>query len=308
MGYVFDFEDARTYSRWASEQRNQWAAAMEGELMLSLLKPSRGESILNIGCGTGASTLPLLQVGLNVTGIDPSPYMLDICQASLKNRVDFYRGFAEDLPFDDNSFDHAFFFISLEFVDDPAKALEEACRVAKDRVFIGFLNRYAIKGMQRRIKCFFTDTIYNQARFFSVWQLKKLVRRTAGPVPVSWRTLCQLPGSSFKTMQHFEKWHLVQRCPFGAFGGMVVTLMPRFRTRPLVLRHPVKKNRPLVAGSAHIISIPLHRREPENEQVRRFSGYRCSEKKRVTPYASLSIPASGRQQSALHFVQPSLCD
>jgi hypothetical protein len=29
----------------------------------------------------------------------------------------------------------------------------------------------------------------------------------------------------------------VQRCPFGTFAGMVITLVPRFRTRPLALRY-----------------------------------------------------------------------
>jgi ubiquinone/menaquinone biosynthesis C-methylase UbiE len=264
MGYVFDFEDARTYSRWASAQRNESAAAMERDLMAGLLKPCRGESVLNIGCGTGASSLLLLQMGLNVTGIDPSPYMLDICRATLQNRIDYHRGFAEDLPFDDNSFNYAFFFISLEFVEDPVKAIEEACRVAKDKVFIGFLNRFAVKGVQRRLKGYFTDTIYNQARFFSVWELKKLMHRVVGPIPVSWRTVCQLPGSSFQMIQNIETMRFVQRCPFGAFGGLVATLTPRFRTRPLVLRHQPKKNQVLAVGSAHVNALQIGRCKHED--------------------------------------------
>jgi ubiquinone/menaquinone biosynthesis C-methylase UbiE len=42
------------------------------------------------------------------------------------------------LPFDDNSFNHACLFTSLEFVDDPKKALAEAFRVAKDGCLSGF--------------------------------------------------------------------------------------------------------------------------------------------------------------------------
>ncbi len=238
MGYVFDFQDACAYAKWISEHRNPWAAALECELMLDLLKPNHGESVLNIGCGTGASTLPLLAAGLNVTGIDPSPYMLDIAGRTLGQRVDLYRGFAEELPFDDNSFNHATFFTSLEFVENPAKAIAEACRVAKDRVFIGFINRYAIKGLQLRVKGLFSPTIYSHARFFSVWELKGLVRLTAGPYPVSWRTVCQLPNARTRVMRNIERSHLTQRCPFGTFGGMVLSLVPIFRTRPLALRYP----------------------------------------------------------------------
>ena len=92
MGYVFDFQDARAYAQWAALGYNQDAAALEHQLMLNLLSPSPGESVLDIGCGAGFSAKPLLEMGLNVTGLDPSPYMLDLCLKTLKERVDLYRG------------------------------------------------------------------------------------------------------------------------------------------------------------------------------------------------------------------------
>lgn len=249
MGYVFDFQDARAYAQWASQQCNQWATTVEQQLMLKLLKPAAGESVLHIGCGTGLSTLPLLKVGLNVTGLDPSPYMLDLSHATLGHRVDLYRGFAEELPFDDNSFNHAFFFITLEFVDDAAQAIAEACRVAKDKVFIGFLNRYTLKGIQRRLEGLFATTIYNRARFFGIWEIKRLIRQTVGPVPIEWRTVGQLPHASTKMLKAIEQSDLVQRGPFGAFAGMVATLVPRFRTRPLAIRYKAKESGPVFSGS-----------------------------------------------------------
>jgi SAM-dependent methyltransferase len=214
---------------------------LESRLMINLLKPSPGESVLDIGCGTGISIKPLLESGLDATGIDPSPYMLDIATENLGQKVDLYRGFAEDLPFDDNSFNHASFFTALEFVDDPSKAIEEACRVAKDKLFIGFLNSYALKGIQRRLQGIFTPTIFNKARFFSVWELKAMARNMAGPVPIEWRTVLQLTNAKGRLTQAFEQSDFVQRCPFGAFAGLVVTLVPRFRTRPLTMRYQSKK-------------------------------------------------------------------
>jgi SAM-dependent methyltransferase len=241
MGYVFNFHDSRSYAQSLLRQPNRCAIALESQLMLNLLQPKAGDSVLDIGCGTGVNVAPLLEAGINVAGIDPSPYMLDLAIQNLGPRVDFYRGFAEDLPFDDNSFNHACFFTSLEFVDDPAKAVEEACRVAKDRIFVGFLNRFALKGFQRRLKGVFADTIFNKARFFSVWELKALLRDTAGPVPVHWRTVLQLTNAQGKLTQAFEQSDIVQRCPFGAFAGLVATLVPRFRTRPLAIRYQAKK-------------------------------------------------------------------
>ena len=177
MGRIFDFQDAIAYEHWLKNPQNKFIYKLEIQLMRDLLKPMRRESILDIGCGTGACIQALVGMDLQVTGLDPSSYMLDIAIKKLGNRVDLYRGYAEDLPFDDNSFTYACLFTTLEFVADPRKALEEACRVAKDRVFIGVLNRYAIKGIQRRVKGMFSSTIHNHAQFFSVWEIKTILRQ-----------------------------------------------------------------------------------------------------------------------------------
>jgi SAM-dependent methyltransferase len=248
MGYVFDFHDAKSYARWFNDPRNSSEAELECKLMLDMLCPVRDDSVLEIGCGTGASLIPLLDRGLNATGIDPSPYMLDIALQNLGHRVDLYRGYAENLPFDDNSFNHACFMTALEFVDDPQKAIAEACRVAKDRVFIGVLNRYAIKSIQRRLAGIFNATIYNHAKFFGVWELKRIVRTVVGPVPLTWRTVNQFPASCSGFTHNLEHSSIVQRCPFGAFAGMVVTLIPRFRTRPLAMRYQRKRTTGAVTG------------------------------------------------------------
>ncbi|MGD8520013.1 MAG: class I SAM-dependent methyltransferase [Desulfobacterales bacterium] len=240
MGHVFDFHEALAYEQWLQQPLNRSVFELETQLMRDLLKPMRGESILDIGCGTGACLQAFLDIGLQVTGLDPSTYMLDVAIRNLGNRVELYRGYAEDLPFDDNSFTYACLFTTLEFVDDPQKTLEEACRVAKDRVFIGVLNRYAIKGIQRRVKGMFSSTIYNHAQFFSVWELKGIIREILGPVPVSWRTVCQLPSPGGKFSHGLEQNRIIQRCPFGAFAGMVVSLIPRFKTRPLAMRYRTK--------------------------------------------------------------------
>jgi len=241
MGHVFDFNDAKDYKRWLSGPNRYFAAELENHLMIDMLNPLPGETLLDIGCGTGASLKPFLDLGLQVTGIDPSPYMLDIAIGQIKDRVDFYREFAEDLPFGDNSFNYAILVTTLEFVDNPLKAIEEACRVAKDRVFLGVLNRYALKSIQRRVKGIFSPTIFNKARFFSVWEIKQMFGTHLGKTPMAWRTVCQLPATSNGLLSRLERSRLIQRCPFGTFAGVVVSLVPRFRTRPLTLRYQTGK-------------------------------------------------------------------
>ncbi len=249
MGYVFDQQDSAAFEKERQERGHARIARLEGELMCDMLRPLPGESVLDIGCGIGTSLLTLLDKGLEVTGLDPSPYMLDVAYKRVSHRVDLYRGFAEDLPFGDNSFNHVVFFASLEFVDDPQVALKEACRVAKDKIFIGVMNRYAIKGIERRVKGVFSRTIYNRARFFSVWELKAQIRHIMGDVPVQWKTICHLPFDEGGVLQKMESVGLMKRFPFGAFAGVSALLVPRFRTRPLALKYTPPKRANALVGS-----------------------------------------------------------
>ena len=78
MGYVFEFKEARVFENLINEPRYRSEADRETNLMLSMLGPVRAESVLEIGCGTGDRLTPLVELGVDVTGLDPSPYMLDI--------------------------------------------------------------------------------------------------------------------------------------------------------------------------------------------------------------------------------------
>ena len=236
MGYVFDFNDAVAYDQWLNKDGNQGIIDLENRLMMGMLLRGCGEPVPDIGCGAGASLKPFLGKGIQLTGVDPSPYMLDIAKKKVGHRVDLYRAYAEDLPFDDNSFDYATLCLSLEFADDPRIALEEACRVAKDGVFVGTLNKYALKAFQRRIKGIFKSTIYNRARFFSIGEIRYLFTSFLGDVPITWQTTCHFPGISNPLVDRFEKSKFVRKSPFGAFAGIVAVPVPRFRTQPLKLK------------------------------------------------------------------------
>jgi SAM-dependent methyltransferase len=238
MGYIFSHSDASLYEEQLKRPENQKAAGLEHRLMLRMLKPLRGKLLLDIGCGTGASLVPFFDAGLNVTGLDPSRYMLDIALKTLGHHAELYPGVAEDLPFEDNSFHYACLIKTLEFVENPRKAIEEACRVARDKVFIGFINRHSLKASGMRIKRLFTKTLYTEANLFSVWELKTLIHSVAGNMPVSWRTICQMPP------------------PFGAYGGIVITLAPQFRTTPIEIPYEANCAKEPVAGLAKIKRRP----------------------------------------------------
>jgi len=236
MGYVFDFQDAGSYDAWFDQPKNKYCLDFEIKLMMDLLSPEKGQRILDIGCGTGISLEPLLDMGLSLTGLDPSLYMLDRASQRLGSKVDLHRGSAEDLPFEDNAFDCAFFFTSLEFTDRPAKAIEEACRVAKDSVILCVLNRYAPLNMARRFKSFFVPNIFAHARFFSIWELKQILFAILGNVPVKWKTTLQFPFTCGQIAAFVESSKIVQKSFFGTLIGMRIKPVPKFRTRPLILK------------------------------------------------------------------------
>jgi ubiquinone/menaquinone biosynthesis C-methylase UbiE len=238
MGYVFDAEDADQYDQRFETLRFQHGRALQVRLILDLLSPCKGQRILDVGCGTGTSLLPLMGKGLNLTGVDPSRPMLARAEQRLGHGVDLHKAWAEDLPFDDNDFDAVLFFSSLEFTDRPAKAIEEACRVAKDRVVIGVLNRFAPLNMARRLKSFFSPTLYTHAHFFGIRELRQILISILGHVPVKWRTTQLFPLFSGPAVTWVEQRSLAQRFPWGAFIVMQIKPVPKFRTRPLALKLP----------------------------------------------------------------------
>jgi len=254
MGYVFDHKEAEAYDQWLNQRGNQVALELENRLMLEMIQPLCGKLLIDIGCGTVHSLMPFLDKGAYLTGVDASPYMLDIAHAKLGHRVELHRAYAEDLPFDDNYFHYACLCLTLEFVDDPRKALAEACRVAKDGVFVGVLNKYALKAINRRIKSIFRPTVYSQACFFSIGDIKHLFRMLIGDVPIFWRTVCLLLGRSQPFVYRLETPKMLQKNPFGAFAGIMALPVPRFRTTPLTLK--VVSNRANPANQ--VISCPGH--------------------------------------------------
>jgi SAM-dependent methyltransferase len=86
-----------------------------------------GRPILEPACGSGRTLVPFLQAGLDVTGFDPSPEMLDRCRTRCAEA-----GFAPDLSrqaYEDFAYDRRFGAIlipvgSFTLIDDFATAMD----------------------------------------------------------------------------------------------------------------------------------------------------------------------------------------
>ena len=83
-----------------------------------------GTSVLDLGSGTGAAFDQLLNY--ETTAIDPDKKMLEL--NTFENKV---LGSAENLPFEDNSFDNVFCCFVWRNVSDTNKALQEVYRVLR---------------------------------------------------------------------------------------------------------------------------------------------------------------------------------
>ncbi|WP_459915583.1 class I SAM-dependent methyltransferase [Desulfocicer niacini] len=258
MGYIFDFNDTNAHLTWCEQAGQQYDFQLQTALMMKMLSPLADRSILDIGCGWGRCAPAFMAHGLQVTGVDPSPYMLDMALDRFGTRLELHRAFGEGLPFEDNSFNYSVFMTSLEFMDRPAKAIEEACRVTRDKVFIGVLNKFAPLNIHRRIKGFFCHNTLSHGRFFGIGELKKIIFAIMGPVPVYWNTTQQFPFTRSRPAAWMEKSALVQKSPWGTMIGMTIIPVPRFRTRPLSLKISRKRPCGQVTGFARGITTEKH--------------------------------------------------
>jgi ubiquinone/menaquinone biosynthesis C-methylase UbiE len=89
--------------------------------------------VLEVAVGTGLN-LPEYALDTRVTGIDLSPEMLEIARRRISlsaHEVDLRIGDAQDLPFDDASFDAVVCTYSLCNIPDPAVAIAEMHRVLR---------------------------------------------------------------------------------------------------------------------------------------------------------------------------------
>ncbi|MBW1710668.1 MAG: class I SAM-dependent methyltransferase [Deltaproteobacteria bacterium] len=258
MGFIFDQRAAEHQEAWFKTEAGRAAFSLQTGLVLRLIKPKPQERMLDVGCGTGLYLEIFKENELNVTGLEPSPAMLRIARKRLGHRATLVPGRAEDLPFEDNEFDIVTLITSLEFTEDPESALAEAMRVAQSRVFIGVLNGFSITAMTRRVKGLVKESIYNRARFFSLWQLLGMMSRLTDPTRIRWGTVHLLPTSLTHRVMPFESLPLVQSNPFGAFLGLVADVTYSMRTDNLPVRVELKlKGRPVPTpttyGSAKFI-------------------------------------------------------
>ncbi len=199
------------YDAWYDTPRGRWIGETEFALLHRMLAPSAGETLLDVGCGTGWFTRRFADSNdLHVTGLDPNAEWLDYARHRAP-QVEWLEGDARKLPFEDGSFDHVSSVTALCFVDDWQQALHEMVRVARRRIVLGLLNRHSLLWQEKGRH---GGGAYQGAHWHTVPEVRAaLANLLVKNVQV--RTAIFLPsGSAFaRTLEQVLPWRL----PWGGF-------------------------------------------------------------------------------------------
>jgi demethylmenaquinone methyltransferase / 2-methoxy-6-polyprenyl-1,4-benzoquinol methylase len=116
--------------------------------MVEAVQVSADARVLDVATGTGLVARSLVRrYGCSVVGLDQSAEMLGRARALVGTSVELVQGQAEQLPFEDGSFDALTFTYLLRYVDDPAATMRELARVVRPGGRIAMLEFYVPAGI-----------------------------------------------------------------------------------------------------------------------------------------------------------------
>ena len=101
------------------------------------------EDVLDVATGTGNVALQAASAGADVVGVDLTPELFDTARRRADERgvaVDWLEGDAEDLPFDDESFDVVLSVFGVQFAPRHQVVAYELARVTRPGGRVGLVN------------------------------------------------------------------------------------------------------------------------------------------------------------------------
>jgi SAM-dependent methyltransferase len=136
---------SRMKETWMAGDFGQIAnfTAREAENFVGRIGIPAGSNVLDVACGTGNTAIPAAKAGASVTGVDIATNSLEQARQraeSEKLNVRFQEGDAEELPFQDRSFDVVLTMFGAMFAPRPEKVAAELLRVCKPGGLIAMAN------------------------------------------------------------------------------------------------------------------------------------------------------------------------
>jgi SAM-dependent methyltransferase len=101
--------------------------------VVDAVTPAEGETLVDLGCGTGNAALIAARRGARVTGVDPAPRLLEVAAAQARAEglaIEFVEGDAAAIPLADGAVDVLVSVFGVIFAPDAEAAAAEMARVA----------------------------------------------------------------------------------------------------------------------------------------------------------------------------------
>lgn len=139
------------YDAWYATPRGAWIGSKEFDLLVRLLEPRPGDTLLDVGCGTGYFTRSFAgdRSCTGIVGADLDLGALRYAAQHSQRDAPYVCADARMLPFPDCSVDLVISVTALCFIKEERAALAEMLRVARRRVAVGLLNRNSLLYLEK---------------------------------------------------------------------------------------------------------------------------------------------------------------
>ena len=144
---------------------------------------------LEVGVGSGRFAGPLeIEIG-----IDPSFKMMKLAANRVPNLI---CGCGENLPFREESISIVFLIVTICFVEEPIKILEEAYRVLKSNgmLVVGIVPRNSVWGRYYLRRKETGHAFYSHAKFYTYSEVISMLHESGFIIRKTLSTLLQSPG------------------------------------------------------------------------------------------------------------------
>ncbi len=246
---------------WLETETGKYVFSRQEKLILSLLSPSAGESLLDVRCGTGNYLQMFQKKKCLIAGLDESSVALNTARNKLGSSCELVQGNAADLPFSDNEFDMVTLINGLNTVADPEQVIAEAFRVCRNRVFIGFFNKHSLVGTRWSVSKLFGIFDTSNVRFFTLNEMKFLINETMAVSSVTWGSVIYLPRPVYIFFSELEEIFPLKKNPLGAFVGMVIPVRYTYRTVQNPAKNGFELNTKAQTAAADVVRGMLRGRD-----------------------------------------------
>ncbi|MEM8857816.1 MAG: methyltransferase domain-containing protein [Chloroflexota bacterium] len=128
----------KAQAAWQAADYAKFATSLERGLddFVPRLSIDKGQSVLDVACGTGNFAMRAAALGAKVTGIDFNPNALAVAEERAEAAafdIHFDQGDIESMPYPSNSFDWAVSVFGIMFAINSEAAASELTRVIKPR-------------------------------------------------------------------------------------------------------------------------------------------------------------------------------